>query len=148
MRTIALIGIAAGLAATAFAQTPPLKPGQYELSSQLSLAGRADKTPMQKLLHCYTPQDVANIATTLSGRSANQDCKLLSSKMVGSTLTYTSECSLGEEGRLLASGEVQFTSPDSYHAVVTMKQASGRGNAIVGGSTITTNAKRVGDCTK
>src|SRR6476469_8142424 len=128
MRIIASTFFAAAITALSFAQTPTLQPGQYELVSEISLTGRADKMPPRKDLHCYTPQDVAELAKSIGGRGKSSDCKILKSSVVGSTMTYTTECAMGDNGRLNLSGEVQFTSPASYHAVVTMIQTSGRGS--------------------
>jgi hypothetical protein len=131
------------------AQTPTLKPGRYEVVSEISLAGRGEKLPPRKDLHCYTSQELADLPKIIAGRASSPNCKVLSSKIVESTLTYTTECATGGEGRVISSGEVQFTSSESYHAVVTMKQSAGRAaNPMLGGSTLTITAKRVGDCEK
>jgi hypothetical protein len=131
------------------AADPTLRPGQYELVSEIALLGRADKAPPRKELHCYTPDELRTLANIIVRKQATQDCKVLSSNVVGSTMKVTTECAIGDGNSLTSSAEVQFTSAESFHAVVTMKQIGGRAaNPIMGGSTITITAKRIGDCAK
>jgi len=141
--------IAVWCTASLLAQSPTLKPGQYEVVSEISIAGRQGGLPPRKDLHCYTAQDVQDLANLVAKRDVKQNCKTLNSKVTGSTLTFTTECTNADGSRLTSSGEVNFPSPESYRAVVNMKQSSGRSaNPILNGSNITITAKRIGDCTK
>ncbi len=144
MRTIAILFTAAAVPAL-LASAPALKPGQYEIVAAISMSGQGQKM-MPKQVHCYTAEELGNIARLVGGRTSEPNCKVLSSNLAGSTLTFTTQCPNGDGGLLTSTGEVKFLSQESYHAVVTMK-SSGRGdNPITNGSTITIDGKRIGDC--
>jgi len=144
MRIVSVL-FAAALVSTLSAQAPTLKPGQYELVSQFSMAGRSGGLPARKDLHCYTAQELQDLAASVAKINAEQNCKLLNSKTVGSTMTFATECVNPDGRRLTSSGEMTFMSPDSYHVVVTMKSEA---NPALDGTTMDLTAKRIGDCTK
>jgi len=146
MRTASAL-FAATLTATLVAQTPPLKPGEYEILMETSMPGQPGKLPPQKLGHCFTPQELQDLANSLANGNAQQSCKIQNSKTVGSTLTFTTECSNPDGSKLVLSGQVNFTSQESYRSVVTMK-GIGAGSPFANGTTMTMTGKRVGNCSK
>jgi len=142
---IASVLFAAALVPVLSAQAPTLKPGQYELVSEFSMAGRPGGLPARKDLHCYTARELQDLAASVAKSNAKQNCNVLNSKTAGSTMTFTTECVNPDGSRLTSSGEVSFTSQDSYHVVVKM---SSEANPALNGTTIKITAKRIGDCTK
>ena len=142
MRIVAVL-LTAALVPAVSAQTPTLRPGQYELVSEFSMAGRTGGLPARKEQHCFTAQELQDLAASVAKGNAKQNCKVLDSKTLGSTQTFTTECENPDGTRLTSSGEVTFTSPDSYRVVVTMKRPTSPD-----GTTITISAKRIGDCAK
>ena len=147
MRIVSVL-IAAALAPVLLAQAPPLKPGQYEIVSEFSMPGRPGGVPGQKILHCYTAQELQDMANALANRDPKQSCKVQDSKMSGSTLTFTTVCTNPDGRQLTTSGEMTFTSQESYHGVVRMTSTGRAANPALGGMTITMTGKRIGDCTK
>ena len=147
MRIVPVL-ITAALAPVLLAQALTLKPGQYEIVSEVSMPGRAGGFPGEKILHCYTPQELQDLANALANRDPKQSCKVQDSKTSGSTLTYTTVCTSPDGRQLTTSGEVTFTSQESYHGVVRMKSTGRAANPALGGMTITMTGKRIGDCTK
>jgi len=143
MRILSILLTAAVVVPAVSAQTPTLRPGQYELVSEFSMAGRTGELPARKDQHCYTAQELQELARSVAKSNAKQNCKVLNSKTTGSTTTFTTECVSPDGSRLTSSGEVSVTSQDSYRVVVTMRRPTNPG-----GTTITINARRIGDCAK
>jgi len=143
MKIVSLL-FAAALAPALFAAAPTLKPGQYEVVAEMSMTGPPVRMPAQKLLHCYTPQELEDLAATIAGRSATEKCKVLSSKLTGSTLTFATACAYADGSTLTTSGEVTFTSQESYRAVVNLKQRGERAmDSILDVSTSVSTPKRI-----
>jgi hypothetical protein len=141
---------AAAFAPTLFAAAPTLKPGQYEIVAEFSVPGQPARMPPQKMQHCYTSKDVEDVAKLVAEqRAAEKNCKVVSSKVAGATLTFTTECA-NSDGTLTIAGEVTFMSPESFRSVVNMKQSGARDAvaAMFNGATITSTAKRIGECAK
>jgi hypothetical protein len=138
------------LAPAVSAQPPRLKPGQYELSSEISLPGRSNPLPGRKDTHCYTAKDVDNLAAVIAGNGTKSDtCKVTSSKTTGAVVGFTTACTHPDGTVVNSSVEIEFTSAESFHAVVHMSDASGRSaNPVFMNSTINVTARRIGDCDK
>jgi len=146
---IAIALFTASLIAALAAQAPRIKPGQYEVVSQFAMpGGRQTGAPPRKDLKCYTEKDVQTIERIIAQRDTAQgNCHVVSSKVTGSTLTFTTECASPDgRGGMTMNGKVDFLTSESYHAVVDMKMGGERGESGFGGTTITMNAKRIGDC--
>ena len=146
MRIVSVL-FASMLTVTLLAQAPTLKPGQYDLVSQFSMPGRPGGVPAQKIGHCYTAQELRDLGNSLANKDPKQKCKVLDSKVAGSTLTYTTECVDPDGSKQTLSGQVNFTSQESFHAVVNMKSSAGD-SPFGNGVTLTIDGKRTGDCAK
>ena len=90
-RRVAGTVAAATLSSLLLAQAPPLRPGQYEIKTEMSVAGQPVKMPPRRDVHCYTPEELQNLGTSM-GHDKAQNCKVVSSKTTGSTLAFTTEC--------------------------------------------------------
>jgi hypothetical protein len=113
----------------------------------MSVAGQPVKMPPRRDVHCYTPEELQNLGTSM-GHDKAQNCKVVSSKTTGSTLAFTTECP-DAEGKSIIAGTVTHTSPESYHAVVSLKSTSSRADDPFGqGMSLDITGKRIGDCTK
>jgi hypothetical protein len=148
---IAIALLAAAVVPALAAQAPTLMPGQYEVVSELAPPGGTAVGPPRKDLRCYTEKDVENIANIVTQRDAAKGkCHVVSSKVAGKTLTFTTECPNDDgRGALTLSGKFDFVSQESYHAVVDMKSTGERGGrSDFPGMTVTMNAKRIGTCPK
>ena len=151
MRTTFALSLAGAIAMSlaAFAQTPNLRPGKYETTSAISLPGSPTKMPRRTDEACLTADDVKDLSKRLVRNDQKGNCTLSNSKVTGTALAFTMECTVSDGLKMLYTGDVTFPSSESYHAVVTMKDTSGRAtNPMMRGSTITTTAKRIGECTK
>ncbi|HEY7290182.1 MAG TPA: DUF3617 family protein [Vicinamibacterales bacterium] len=142
------LAIAAALVpALLAAATSPLKPGEYELTTQFSVPGRP-KMPEQTDRHCYTAAQLEELAKVMGGgRGTNQSCKVVDSKTTGSKLTFTTECVRPSGPPVTMVGDVTFTSSESYHAIMTMKAAvDGNGSSPRVAGTFDITGKRIGEC--
>ena len=138
---------AATLSSLLRAQTPPLRPGQYELKTVMSVAGQPGNMPARRDVHCYTAEELENVGRSM-GHDKTQNCKVVNSKTTGSTLAFTTECP-DPEGKSIITGTVSHTSPESYHAVVSLKSTSSRADDPFGqGMSLDITGKRIGDCGK
>jgi hypothetical protein len=139
---------AATYSLTLLAQTPNLRPGKYEDTEEISIPGRPGKMPPRTHVRCFTSEDLKDWNSLFKDRDNGGGCKIVDRKATGTTLVLTKECS-NAAGVFTATIDVTVTSPDSYHAVVNMKQSSGQATSpMLQGSTTMATAKRIGDCTK
>ena len=130
------------------AQTPPLRPGEYDVTTEFSMTSRPAKMPAQKSVRCYTTQDIQDLPRRIGARAGAEGCKVETSKMTGTTLTFATECPAPMS--ITSTGTITFTSPESFQAEVTTKDTSGRaGNPVLQGTmTANVTAKRIGECKK
>lgn len=110
-RTIVL-GIAAGSAALALAQE--LRPGEYEMTVEITLPGAAQ--PLKATANeCLTPDQVVDIQTVLREQmGADEDCTYSEPVKTGNTLKWTTMCD-----DLEATTELTFTADGFMGTVLT-----------------------------
>ena len=148
VRFVTALGFAAALSIAAWAQTLPLRPGLYETTTETALPGAAPVSPHTRNT-CLTADDVKDLSKRLVANDRSHNCTVQSSKATGTGMTFTAECVLSDTMKMQYSGDVTILSPDSYRAVVTMKNTSGGGSMpMMRGSTMTTTGKRIGECPK
>jgi len=135
-----------------FAQTPVLRPGQYEMKSEWVTALGPGRMPTQSNVYCYSAADIQNLGkNSVSGLSKGKvatQCKDLDPKQTGSTVTFASECLDSSGSTIRTTAAITYLSPESYHAVVTMKDTSGKAANPLASATLDITGKRIGDCTK
>jgi hypothetical protein len=147
MSGLAAAMVAATLSSLLCAQTPALLPGQYELKTVMSVAGHPGNMPARRDVHCYTAEELGNLGRSM-GHDKAQNCKVVTSKTTGSALAFTTECP-ANDGKSIITGTVTHLSPESYHAVVSMKSTSSRADDPFGqGMSLDITGKRIGDCGK
>ena len=141
MRTtsIAAFVVLAG-AAAAIAQSP-VRPGRWEVTMQMQMAGSPIQMPEMKSTRCVTPEDAKDPTRSLpsgpEGRGGQKsDCKMLDYKVTGNTATWKMVCTSPQA--MTSTGQMTFAD-DSYTG--TMKMDSPQGPM-----TMKLAGKRVGDC--
>ena len=139
--------IAAIFSLTLLAQTPSLRPGNYEKTEEMSMPGRPSKSPPRKAVVCLGEQDVKDLGKIPIGDNAKQVCMDSDQKVAGTTITVTRSCTGPDGSKIVLGLTMTFTSAESYRGVATYKSASGPFKTLEG-ATITTTAKRIGDCKK
>jgi hypothetical protein len=117
----------------------PIREGQWEITTQMSMANMPMKMPEMKTTQCITKEQLKDPTGTLPlGPNANnQSCKTTDYKVDGSKVTWKMACTGAQEmsgaGELVASG-------DSYVSTMNMTTTQGA-------MTMKSNGKRLGDCT-
>jgi hypothetical protein len=130
------------LAGAALVAQSPVRPGLWEVTMQMQMAGSPIQMPEMKSTRCVTPEDAKDPARSLPsgpegrGRGGKSDCKMSDYKMSGNTATWKMVCTSPQA--MTSTGEMTFTD-DSYTG--TMKMDSPQGPM-----TMKMAGKRVGDC--
>ena len=125
-----------------------LRPGQYEMVSQIAMKDRPTKLPPRRDVVCITVEDLKDITTKLVQNNGASGCKLTEKTPTSGGLRFTRECSKTAGITTTQTGELTFTSGESYHEVVTFSTKGGPAGGPFGDSTITIDGKRIGDCTR
>jgi hypothetical protein len=144
-RTMKLICAAALMScvvgAAALAAQNPMRPGRWEVTTQMQMANVPMKMPETKTTQCVTPEqakDVAIPGSSPMGRGRGADsCKTVDHKVSGNTVSWKAVC--GPPQNTSGTGEIVFNG-DSYAG--TMKMTTEQGEM-----TMKMSGKRVGDCT-
>lgn len=129
-----LIGVAVAIA------QGPMRPGQWESTMQMEMAGSPIQMPAMKSARCITPEDAKDPSRSLptgpEGRgNQKSDCKVSDYKTSGSTVTWKMTCTSPPS---TGTGEMTYMG-DTYDGTLKMDM-QGRG------MTMKIAGKRVGDC--
>jgi hypothetical protein len=118
----------------------PIRPGQWEVTMQMQMAGAPVQMPEMKTTQCITPDQVKDPASTLpsgpQGRGGKNDCKVQDYKVSGNTATWKMVCTSPQA--MTSTGEMTFTD-DSYTGTMKMDSPQGQMTMKMAG-------KRIGDC--
>jgi hypothetical protein len=85
--------------ACAFAE---LKEGLWEITTQVEMKGMPQSLPPTTMRQCITKNDAVP-----KNKDKNYDCKTISQKVSGNTVSYTVECK-GKEGVMQTSGTTTY----------------------------------------
>jgi hypothetical protein len=135
----ALVVLAA--AVIAIAQASPIRPGRWEVTMQMQMAGSPIQMPEMKTTRCVTPEEAKDPARSLpsgpEGRGGQKsDCKVADYKVSGNTATWKMVCTTPQA--MTTTGEMTFTD-DSYTGTMKADMAQGQMTMKMAG-------KRIGDC--
>jgi hypothetical protein len=141
MKTTLLAALAASIAVTVAIAQSPVRPGQWETSMQMEMAGSPIQMPAMRNTRCVTPEDAKDPSRSLptgpEGRGGQKsDCKTSDYKVTGKTATWKMVCTSPQA--MTSTNEMTFTD-DSYNG--TMKMESPQGPM-----TMKISGKRLGDC--
>jgi len=128
------------LTAITIAQSP-VRPGRWEVTMQMQMAGSPIQMPEMKTTRCITPEDAKDPSRSLpsgpEGRGGQKpDCKMADYKVSGNTATWKMVCTSPQP--MTATNEMTFTD-DSYTGTMKMDSRDGQMTMKMAG-------KRVGDC--
>jgi hypothetical protein len=140
MKTMSIVALVLAGAAAVLAQSP-VRPGRWEVTMQMQMAGSPIQMPEMKSTRCVTPEDAKDPSRSLpsgpEGRGgAKSDCKMADYKVSGNTAAWKMVCT--QPQAMTSTGEMTFTD-DSYNG--TMKMDSPQG-----AMTMKLAGKRIGDC--
>ncbi|MFC4161082.1 DUF3617 domain-containing protein [Chitinimonas lacunae] len=141
MRLIALFALIAASAAHA---EPQATPGQWEITTKMSMSGaqKMDMPPMT-VKFCLKPEDAKDwrkqtMANDQSGQ--NKDCKILEQNVSGNTVKFRMRCE-GKQATDIA-GEISYQ-PKSFNGRTTINTQTGQGNMTIRNEF---NARHLGNC--
>jgi hypothetical protein len=114
-----------------------LKPGKYEITSKVEMAGMPGGMPPQTTMQCLTQsQPVPN-----GSSAAAQGCKITDMKTKGNKVSYTMECD--QNGmKVKSNGEIIYKG-NSFEGTSVMKMGPSAGNMTI---TTRTTGKWIGKC--
>lgn len=122
------------------AQQNPMRPGRWEVTMQMQMAGM--QMPPSKSVSCITAEQLkkdpaSGLMTSPDGSSQNQ-CKMAGYKFAGDTATWKVVC----EGQMpmTADGTMTLQQNDTYTGSIKMSTPQGEMTMQLAG-------KRLGDCT-
>jgi hypothetical protein len=140
MKTTSIVVLAVLAAAVLTLAQAGMRPGQWEITQQMEMAGSPVQMPPMKTSRCVTPEQAKDPAGSLQtgpgGRGRN-DCKTTDQKVSGNTVSWKMACTGAQA--MTGSGEITFTD-DSYQG--TMKMTTPQGDM-----SMKMSGKRTGDCT-
>lgn len=140
-RRIAVIALAALPTAIVVAQSqPPLTPGKYEGTFQVTLMGETE--PPEKDEQCFSRDDLAGLDRWLA-QTWGKDCTAADRKSVGSKVTFAINCP-ADAGSTTVRAELTIAR-DAFSAV--LRHSDNAAGARVEG-TMEIKARRVGECAR
>lgn len=140
-KLVAVLALLA-LGATMVIAQGGLRPGRWETSVQMEMAGSPVQMPAMKSTRCVTPEEAKDPASLQSGppggRGGKSDCKASDQKISGNTLTWKMTCTSPQA--MTGTGEMTFAE-DTYTGAMKMTTPQGAMSMKMEG-------KRLGDCEK
>lgn len=141
MKTTSIAALALLITAIAIAQSSPIRPGRWEVTMQMQMAGSPIQMPEMKTTRCVTPEDAKDPTRSLpsgpEGRGGQKsDCKVSDYKVSGNTASWKMACTTPQA--MTGTGEMTFTD-DSYTGTLKTDMAQGQMTMKMAG-------KRLGDC--
>lgn len=142
-------GILLTAAATCFLAAGPLRaddhvmrPGEYEMTTQMQMEGMNREIPPTTFRHCYSAEDVRDAKRIAQGnQQKNSDCQIANMKTEGSRSSWEMTCKSGAKG----TAEMKYGA-DGYEMTMNMETPGGAHGPMK--MKMHTNAKRLGDCSK
>jgi len=118
-----------------------MRPGRWETSVQMEMAGSPVQMPPFKSTRCVTPAEAKDPSSLQSGppggRGGKSDCKASDQKMSGNTVSWKMTCTSPQA--MTGTGEMTF-GDDTYTGAMKMTTPQGAMSMKMEG-------KRLGDCT-
>jgi len=94
---------------------PNMKEGQWEITTKMEMPGMPMQIPPQTRNQCLTKKDVVPQKV-----EPGQDCKMVTKKIKGDTVTWVMECETSE-GPTVLDGHVTYKG-EIFEGVIKMKQ--------------------------
>ncbi len=97
-----------------------LKEGLWEITTQMEIKGMPQSMPATTFRQCITKSDPVP-----QSKDKNYDCKIISQKVSGDTVSYTVECK-GKEGTTQVSGSTTYTDSSMNGSSTTVVKMKGQ----------------------
>jgi len=143
MKVTPLVVLAVLAAAISAIAQSPIRPGRWEVVTQMEVPNMPVKMPEMKNTQCITPEQAKDPANALpkgpqGGRGEKNDCKVSDYKVSGKTVTWSMACTTPQA--MTSTGQMTFTD-DTYTGTMNMTSPQGPMSMKVSGT-------RLGDCTQ
>lgn len=125
-------------AAAAFAE-PNMQEGKWEITSKVEMKGMPMEMPAVKTTTCLNRKDAVPQKS-----EKNQDCKMISNKIEGSTVTWVMQCRDKKGNTIDSSGRINYKGA-SFDGAVEMDMSGKEGKQHMSQKM---SGKRIGECTK
>lgn len=139
-----LLGLLTALVVTPSFAAPQATPGQWEVTSKMTMEGMPMAIPPNTMKYCIKPEDAQKIDKQIAmgpKGQPNKDCKMVDQSVSGDTVKFHMRCE-GQHATDVA-GEMTY-SGTTYQGKVTINADGGPQGKMK--MTNTFNAKRLGDC--
>ncbi len=133
---IILVAVFVAAWATAAIAAPNMTEGKWEITTKMQMEGMPMAMPPVKVNMCLN-----NKETVPQKPQKNQDCKMISNKVEGNTVTWVMRCK-DKHGTSDSEGKITYNG-DSFDGKVIMTISSQEGNHQM---TQKMSGKRIGDC--
>ena len=119
-----------------------IRPGDYQLRTEMKLEGIDRELPPTTTHHCYTAEDVKDFKKMAQDpQGHNRDCEVSDLKENGKHVSWSTTCKSGAKG----TGEMTFGG-DGWEMTMNMENPGGPHGSMK--MQIHTTAKRTGDCAR
>jgi hypothetical protein len=119
-----------------------LRPGQYELTTEMKMEGIDRQLPPTTSTHCYSEEDVKDYRKMAQeGQGRNRDCEISDLRESAGHVSYSMNCKSGSKG----TAEMSF-GDDGYELTMNLETPGGPHGPMK--MKMHTTAKRTGDCAK
>jgi hypothetical protein len=136
IRLIAVVMVLLAAPAWAFAE---IKEGLWEITSQTQIEGMPMSTPPVTFRQCLNKKEAVP-----QNRDKGTECKIISQKISGDTITYTSECK-NAQGNMRATGKITYSGNTMEGKTATAFSAKGQAPMQM---TTVMKGKYLGPCNK
>jgi hypothetical protein len=137
MRKLMWIGLLAGATLSLPSMAPAadlMRPGLWEITTTMEMAGMPFQQPPQTVRHCVTPQEARDAEKTVP---KDEHCKITDLKSSAGKVSWKLVCSGEMAGK--GEGEIEYHGDSAYDGYTRM-QAEGMT------MTMKYRGKRIGDC--
>jgi hypothetical protein len=125
--------------ASAAAAGPNMQEGKWEITSKVEMKGMPMEMPAVKTSVCLNSKDVVP-----QKPEKNQDCKMISNKIEGSTVTWVMQCRDKNGDTIDSTGRITYKGA-SFDGAVEMDMSGKHGKQHMSQKM---SGRRIGDCTK
>ena len=122
------------------AEQHTMRPGQYEMKTEVKMEGIDQAMPPSTTTRCYTEADIKDTKKMTEG-GPNRDCSTSDVKTTSTGMSWTMSCENGTKG----SGVMTYQA-DGFEIAMDMQMPGGPGGTMK--MKTKTTAHRTGDCPK
>ncbi len=132
----AAIVFSISLSGFAFAE-PNMQDGMWEITMKTEMPGMPMEMPPMKFSQCLTKKDFVP-----QKKERNEDCKMVSTKVVGSTVTWVMQCRM-KDGTMDSTGKITYKG-GGFDGVIEAVINDARSGKME--MTQHMSGRRIGDC--